>query len=196
MPHSFGYKARTRDMFARAFRKQGSYELSKYFIEYKVGDIVDIKGDGSVQKGMPHKFYHGRTGIVFNVTKSGVGVEVNKLVNGRILKKRICIRVEHCRPSRSREDFLSRVKSNESLKRKAKETGGEFEFCGARRATEGVRRGGAGRRPETGGVGGRARQLDVGSGVVMWVCVCCVRSNQRQQLFGVTGVRVYGWGLL
>ena len=123
MPHSFGYKARTRDMFARAFRKQGSYELSKYFIEYKVGDIVDIKGDGSVQKGMPHKFYHGRTGIVFNVTKSGVGVEVNKLVNGRILKKRICIRVEHCRPSRSREDFLSRVKSNESLKRKAKETG-------------------------------------------------------------------------
>ena len=123
MPHSFGYKARTRDMFARAFKKQGHHELSKYFIQYKVGDIVDIKGDGSVQKGMPHKFYHGRTGIVFNVTKSGLGVEVNKLVNGRILKKRICIRLEHCRPSRSREDFLRRVKSNETLKREAKKTG-------------------------------------------------------------------------
>merc|ERR1712046_283557 len=101
----------------------GHHELSKYFINYKVGDIVDIKGDGSVQKGMPHKFYHGRTGVVFNVTKSGVGVEVNKFVNGRILKKRICIKIEHCRPSRSREDFLNRVKSNESLKKAAKAKG-------------------------------------------------------------------------
>ena len=52
-------------MFARPFRKAGVHELSKYFITYKVGDIVDIKGDGSVHKGMPHKFYHGRTGVVW-----------------------------------------------------------------------------------------------------------------------------------
>ena len=29
---------------------------------------------------MPHKVYHGRTGIVWNVTKRAVGVEVNKQV--------------------------------------------------------------------------------------------------------------------
>ncbi|PNX70123.1 hypothetical protein L195_g057112, partial [Trifolium pratense] len=27
---------------------------------------------------MPHKFYHGRTGRVWNVTKRAIGVEVNK----------------------------------------------------------------------------------------------------------------------
>lgn len=27
---------------------------------------------------MPHKFYHGKTGIVYNVTPSAVGVEMNK----------------------------------------------------------------------------------------------------------------------
>ena len=32
-------------------------------------------------QGMPHKVYHGRTGIVWNVTKRAVGVEVNKQVS-------------------------------------------------------------------------------------------------------------------
>ncbi len=30
---------------------------------------------------MPHKVYHGRTGVVWNVTKRALGVEVNKLVS-------------------------------------------------------------------------------------------------------------------
>jgi ribosomal protein L21E len=29
---------------------------------------------GAVQKGMPYKVYHGKTGIVYNVTKNAVGV--------------------------------------------------------------------------------------------------------------------------
>ncbi|ORX66799.1 translation protein SH3-like protein [Linderina pennispora] len=59
MPHSFGYRARTRYMFSRNFREHGPLHLSTYLKVYKVGDIVDIKGNGAVQKGMPHKFYHG-----------------------------------------------------------------------------------------------------------------------------------------
>ncbi|CAL9091114.1 unnamed protein product [Musa textilis] len=31
---------------------------------------------------MPHKFYHGRTGKVWNVTKRAIGVEINKQVRG------------------------------------------------------------------------------------------------------------------
>ena len=27
---------------------------------------------------MPHKYYHGKTGIVYNVTRGAVGVELNK----------------------------------------------------------------------------------------------------------------------
>ena len=41
---------------------------------------VSVQGNGAFQKGMPYKFYHGKTGRVFNVTKSAVGVIVNKQV--------------------------------------------------------------------------------------------------------------------
>ena len=59
MPHSFGLRARTRHLFARDFRTKGHVQLSNYLKTYKVGDIVDIKANGAVHKGMPHKYYHG-----------------------------------------------------------------------------------------------------------------------------------------
>ncbi|GLE08632.1 hypothetical protein PINS_up019947 [Pythium insidiosum] len=62
MPHSFGYRARTRDMFARPFRQRGMIKLSTYLRTFKVGDYVDIKANGAIHKGMPHKFYHGPHG--------------------------------------------------------------------------------------------------------------------------------------
>ncbi|KAJ3121235.1 hypothetical protein HK100_012459 [Physocladia obscura] len=123
MPHSFGLRARTRHLFSRDFRTKGQIKLSTYLINYKAGDIVDIKANGAVQKGMPHKYYHGKTGIVYNVTKSAVGVIVNKRVGGRFIEKRVNIRVEHIKHSRSREDFLKRVKANEKAKAEAKITG-------------------------------------------------------------------------
>ena len=123
MPHSFGYRARTRHMFSKQFRKHGLPNLSTYMKVYKVGDIVDIKGDGSIHKGMPHKFYHGKTGRVFNVTKRAVGVIVNKTVGGRIIPKRIILRIEHVKHSKCRDDFLQRVQENERLKKEARTHG-------------------------------------------------------------------------
>merc|ERR1712166_641987 len=61
-------------------REHGTLSLGKVFKTFHVGDIVDLKGDGSVQKGMPHKYYHGKTGTVWNVTKRAIGVEVNKMM--------------------------------------------------------------------------------------------------------------------
>merc|ERR1712032_80456 len=90
---------------------------------YKVGDIVDIKGNGSIQKGMPHKFYHGKTGIVYNVTKRAVGVIMNKQVGTRIIKKRINVRIEHVKHSKCRDDFLARVKLNDLKGKEARSTG-------------------------------------------------------------------------
>jgi large subunit ribosomal protein L21e len=120
MPHSYGYRARTRKIFAQPFRKSGPVPLSKYLTTYRLGDYVDIKVNGSVHKGMPHRFYHGKTGVVWNVTKHAIGVEVSKTVRNRIIKKRIHVRVEHVQPSRCREDFLNRVKKNAELKKQAK----------------------------------------------------------------------------
>ncbi|KAK6117514.1 hypothetical protein DH2020_048734 [Rehmannia glutinosa] len=78
MPAGHGLRSRTRDLFARPFRKKGPTHLSTYLRIYKIGEYVDVKVNGSIHKGMPHKFYHGRTGRVWNVTKRAIGVEVNK----------------------------------------------------------------------------------------------------------------------
>jgi large subunit ribosomal protein L21e len=89
---------------------------------YKKGDIVDIKGMGTVQKRMPHKCYHGKPGRVYNVTQHAVGIIVNKQVKGKILAKRINVRIEHIKHSKSRDSFLKRVKENDQ-KKEAKEKG-------------------------------------------------------------------------
>merc|ERR1711985_35553 len=112
MTNPKGIRRGTRYMFSKDFRKKGVIGLKTYFACYRKGDIVDIKGDGAIQKGMPHKVYHGTTGRVFNVTLRAVGVIVNKRVGGRILPKRINVRIEHIKHSKSRQGFLDRVKSN------------------------------------------------------------------------------------
>lgn len=69
---------------------------------------------------MPHKYYHGKTGRVFNVAPRAVGIIINKRVNTRIVPKRIHVRVEHISHSKCRQDFINRVKKNETLKREAR----------------------------------------------------------------------------
>uniref|UniRef100_A0A3Q2GSY7 Large ribosomal subunit protein eL21 n=1 Tax=Equus caballus TaxID=9796 RepID=A0A3Q2GSY7_HORSE len=115
MTNTKGKRRGTRYMFSRLFRKHGVVPLATYMRIYKKGDIVDIKGMGTVQKGMPHKFY--------NVTQHAVGIVVNKQVKGKILAKRINVRIEHIKHSKSRDSFLKRVKENDQKKKEAKEKG-------------------------------------------------------------------------
>uniref|UniRef100_G1TXX4 Large ribosomal subunit protein eL21 n=1 Tax=Oryctolagus cuniculus TaxID=9986 RepID=G1TXX4_RABIT len=112
MTNTKGKRRGTRYMFSRPFRKHGVVPLATYMRIYKKGDIVDIKGMGTVQKGMPHKCYHGKTGRVYNVTQHAVGIVVNKQVKGKILAKRINV-----------HSFLKRVKENDQKKKEAKEKG-------------------------------------------------------------------------
>ncbi|KAK0723733.1 ribosomal protein L21e-domain-containing protein [Apiosordaria backusii] len=123
MGHPAGLRAGTRYAFARNFREKGMIRLSTYLKQYKVGDIVDIKVNGAVQKGMAHKVYHGKTGVIYNVTKSAVGIIIYKKVRHRYIEKRLNVRIEHIQPSRSRDDFLRRVKENAELKKQAKAEG-------------------------------------------------------------------------
>ena len=122
---STGTRARTRDLFAKPFKKKGAPNLTRYLKIYKLGDIVDIKCDPSVQTGMPYKYYQGKTGRVWNVTPRSVGVFVSKKVGHRFLLKKIHVRVEHVTHSTSRDDFLKRMKKNDELKAAAKARGGE-----------------------------------------------------------------------
>ncbi|KAB0366688.1 hypothetical protein FD754_010844 [Muntiacus muntjak] len=113
MTNTKGKRRGTHYMFSRPFRKHGVVPLATYMQIYKKGDIVDIKGMGTVQKGMPHKCSHGKTGRVYNVTQHAVGIIVNKQVKSKILAKRI----------NSRDSFLERVKENDQKEKEAKEKG-------------------------------------------------------------------------
>lgn len=123
MPHAFGYRARTRDLFSRPYRQHGVPHLQKRLVIYKVGDYVDLVGNGAIHKGMPHKFYHGKTGRVYNISKQACGVIINKQVRNRIVKKRVHVRIEHLRKSQCREAFKARCKDNDARKVAAKKEG-------------------------------------------------------------------------
>ena len=121
---STGYRSGTRDLFSKKFRtKAYNPNLTTFMRTYRVGDMVDIIANPAQQKGMPHKFYHGRTGKVWNINKRAIGVEVNKIHRQRQIVKRIHVRVEHVRPSRSQLGHLERIKKNEALKAEAKKSG-------------------------------------------------------------------------
>ena len=119
MTHSYGYRRKTRHLFKKGFRQVGAIHIAKTLTTYKTGDIVDIAVDGSIHKGMPYRYYHGRTGRVFNVNPRSVGVVVYKKVRNRVLPKRIHVRIEHVKKSTSREGFLNRIRNNDKLKAEA-----------------------------------------------------------------------------
>uniref|UniRef100_H0XHH6 Large ribosomal subunit protein eL21 n=1 Tax=Otolemur garnettii TaxID=30611 RepID=H0XHH6_OTOGA len=123
MTNTKGKRRGPQYMFSRPFRKHGVVPLATYMQIYKKGDTVDIKGMGTVQKGMPHRCYHGKTGRVYNVAQHAVGIVVNKQVKGKILAKRINVHIEHIKHSKSRDSFLKRVKENDQKKKEAKEKG-------------------------------------------------------------------------
>ena len=111
MVHSYGLRSGTRHLFAKKFRAHGRPSAAKSLETIKVGDYVDVVADAAIRKGMPHKYYHGRTGLVWNVTPRGVGVIINKPVRHRLMRKRICVRFEHVKKSRCREAFQKKSKA-------------------------------------------------------------------------------------
>lgn len=126
MVRSNGCRANTRDLFKKSFRKKGNEHLSTYLQVFRVGDFVDIHINPAVMKGMPGKFYQGRSGRVFNVSRTSVGVEVSKTVRNHILMKRFHIRIEHVKKSRCNEDYLKRCKGRELEAREAHKKGEKY----------------------------------------------------------------------
>lgn len=127
MVRSNGKRANTRDLFRKGHRSGGRANLSTYLNTYKTGEFVDIRIDSGTQKGMPGKFYQGRTGRVFNVSRTAVGVEVTKtLRQGIMINKRFHVRLEHLKKSRCNEDYLKRVRDREIDARAATARGEKY----------------------------------------------------------------------
>ena len=103
-------------MFSRPFRKHGVVPLAICMQICKKIDIVDIKGMGTVRKGMPPNCCHGKTGRVYNVTQHEVGIVANKQIKGKILVKRINVCMENMKLSKSQDISLKRMKDNDQKK--------------------------------------------------------------------------------
>lgn len=94
MRHSVGYRSRTRSLLKKGIREKGCSPVTRILREYAVGERVSIKIDPSFVKGMPHRRYHGRTGIVLG--KRGRAYLIKMLMGG--YEKTIIARPEHISP--------------------------------------------------------------------------------------------------
>ena len=93
---SHGYRARTRALMSKNVRTRGMAPLSSILTEYDVGQRVNIVINPSVHKGMPHRRYQGRTGVISSKRGRAVIVDVPF---GKAMRTLI-VRPEHIRPSR------------------------------------------------------------------------------------------------
>ncbi|MGC8998588.1 MAG: 50S ribosomal protein L21e [Candidatus Bathyarchaeia archaeon] len=94
MRKSKGYRSKTRRLLRKSPRERGKMRLGKLLHEYQPGNSVVIKIDPSVQKGMPHRRYHGKVGKIVGARGKSYIVSVTQ---GDAVKE-IIVRPEHLEP--------------------------------------------------------------------------------------------------
>jgi large subunit ribosomal protein L21e len=94
---SKGFRAGTRRLLKKEPRERGKIRISKMLHEYQTGNHVVIKINPSVHKGMPHRRYHGKVGIVIDKRGRSYIVSVSQ---GDAVKE-IIVRPEHLEPYKS-----------------------------------------------------------------------------------------------
>jgi large subunit ribosomal protein L21e len=75
-------------------KERGKIRMSKLLQEYQPGNRVVVRIDPSIQKGMPHRRFHGKTGTV--TEKRGRSYVVT-VPQGNAVKE-IIVRPEHIEP--------------------------------------------------------------------------------------------------
>lgn len=81
---------------SKRVRERGLSSPSKVLIDYEVGQRVDIVIDPGFHKGMPHRRYQGKTGVITGLRGRAIVVDV-ALAKAM---KTLMIRREHLQPSR------------------------------------------------------------------------------------------------
>jgi len=84
----------TRALLRRSPRERGKTTLRKILHSYGEGDKVVVNIDSSVHKGMPHRRFHGRVGVI--TAKRGRSYVIH-VTQGDAMKE-IIVRPEHLTP--------------------------------------------------------------------------------------------------
>ncbi len=95
MKRSKGFRNRNRTLLRRKPRDRGKIALGRLLINYQPGQMVRILINPAVQKGMPHRRYHGRVGAV--AEKRGRAYVVEVAAGGKY-PRLIIARPEHLEP--------------------------------------------------------------------------------------------------
>ncbi|WP_455364114.1 50S ribosomal protein L21e [[Eubacterium] cellulosolvens] len=91
---SSGYRARSRSLLKKERRESGKIGLSKILHEYKVDEKVYITINSTVHKGMPHRRFQGKVGVI--QSKRGRSYIVTVPIGDS--QKKIIVRPEHLKP--------------------------------------------------------------------------------------------------
>lgn len=96
MAKTHGTRRKSRYKLKKTVREKGLSPISRAIQEFQEGDIVNIDLDPSIQNGMPHPKFQGRTGKVMNQRGRAYIVEVR---DGGLMKE-VIILPEHLTPQK------------------------------------------------------------------------------------------------
>ncbi len=96
MAKTHGTRRKSRYKLKKTIREKGLSPISRAIQEFKDGDIVNIDLDPSIQNGMPHPKFHGKTGRVTSQRGRAYIVEVT---DGGMTKE-VIILPEHLTPQK------------------------------------------------------------------------------------------------
>lgn len=71
-----GLRSRTRAKFRKNKRAKGKVSLTRYFMEFKEGDVAVLSAEPAVQKGLYHQRFHGRPGVVVDKRGTNYGIKI------------------------------------------------------------------------------------------------------------------------
>ncbi|MBI4257374.1 MAG: 50S ribosomal protein L21 [Thaumarchaeota archaeon] len=91
MPRSHGYRRKTRSLLTSRSTGRG---LTPFLRQYKANDKVVIDIDPTQVKGMPHRRFQGLIGIIEEVGRRSLVINVK--VGGKT--KKVIARLEHVKP--------------------------------------------------------------------------------------------------
>ena len=113
MTHSKGFRHKTRGLKKDSKHAHG---LSNILTQYSVNDEVVIDIDPSQVKGMPHRRFQGKVGVVNEIRRRSLVISLpigNKM-------KQISPRLEHIRPHRGSSVSVEKTATKTETKTKTK----------------------------------------------------------------------------
>ena len=80
-----GFRRKTRYKFRKEKRRRGKISFTNYFQSFSAGDKVYLNVESSVQKGMYHPRFIGRTGVIKGKRGRCYEVAINDINKGKTL---------------------------------------------------------------------------------------------------------------